>query len=517
MLKKFVWTLALSVFSLSVVSSEEIPYGLTLRDTKEKFTIFTEGSVADDIQVSEDGMVSWVATARKGAGGGVAFYVKSTKEEINIGNYESVDLELDYSIVEGLWNETAMNPGFAMRILPWDSTGLFGGFEELEYFETDAPSGTLYHHIDIPSDFVDRLLTSSDMDSVLGFAIKFNDYERGNTTGDQLKVTLKNVTFNAKEGAAEDQAFDDGLTESQRGSVVEIYYPSRDYTVEASALTDLDRYEKHGWVYLPAGYDATDVNTKYPLLILLHGGGQNENTWGLTNKGRGGKIKGYMDRGMASGEVEKFILVVVTGIASKLWGPNGGGRDRAGCNAFGSEVRGDLLPYMRANFKVKEGRDYIGMAGLSMGGGQTVSIGVQECLDLISHFGTFSIKGAHKECMDSSNNNNEAPDNIGFIHEMDAKPEFQGLKIHNYYAICGSQDPLCNAFFSDYVEDMSKWDRIENFESYVYPGGTHDFPVWYKGFNDFIHMVFKSKETEPPVTKKHTVVKKITKCRVKKY
>jgi len=496
---KLSWTVALSLLSLSVVSCEN---GLTLRDKTEKFTIFTDGSVADDIVEADDGSVSWVATASGGAGGGVAFYVNPNKDEINIANYKSIDLEFDYSIIEGKWNETAMVPGFAFRILPWDSSGLFGGYEELEYFESDAPSGSLTHSIEIPSDFADRIVATSDFDSVLGFALKFNDYERGNERGDQLKVTLKSVKFNAKENAPEDKPFDDGLTDAQRGTVVNMYYPTRDYTVDEADLTDADRYEKHAWVYLPAGYDAADKDTKYPLFILLHGGGQNEHSWGLSDKGRGGKIKGYMDRGMADGSVEKFVLVAANGIASKNWGPNGSGTDMVGSDAFEGELRNDLLPYIRANFNIKEGRDNVALAGLSRGGGQTLNIGVQYCLDLFSQFAGFSVP---KEIFDD------------YVSGINAR--FPGLTIHNFYLICGTQDPYCVDLFPVFSKQMQEWEKVENFKNYVYIDGTHDFPVWYKGFYDFIHMIFKNQETatiETPVTPVRTVVKKVTKCRVKK-
>ena len=222
-------------------SSEEISYGITLCDKKEKFTIFTDGSLATDIIQAEDGSVSWIATAAGGAGGGVSFYIKANKEEINIANYESIDIELDYSAVEGKWDANAKNPGFCLRILPWDSSGIFGGFEDLEYFESEAKSGTLKRNIKIPSDFSEKVKTSCDFDSILGFSVKFDDYKRGNKDGDQLKVQLKNVKFNRKEGAGEDKAFDDGLKESQRGSVIEIHYPTRDYIIDESALTDADK------------------------------------------------------------------------------------------------------------------------------------------------------------------------------------------------------------------------------------------------------------------------------------
>ena len=443
----------------------------------ERFSIFTEGSFASNIVQAEDGSVSWGATAAGGAGGGVSFYVKSNKKEINIANYESIDIELDYSTVENKWDPNAKNPGFCLRLLPWDSTGLFGGFESVEYIDTEAKSGTLKQNIKIPSNFSEKIISSCDFDSVLGFAIKFNDYQRGNKNGDQLKVKLKNVKFNPKEKAYKDKEFEDGLKDSDRGYVVEIYYPTRDYTVDASALTDTDKYKKHAWVYLPAGYNASDKNTKYPVFILLHGFNQNENTWGLSNKGRGGRIKGFMDRGMASDKVKKFILVTATGVASKKWGPNGAGNDFKGYQAFKGELRDDLLPYLRANFNIEDNRDGVALAGLSMGGGQTFNIGIAECLDLISNFAGFS--GALFGNAES------------FIEKIDANQQFNNLKIHNLYMICGDADFLVYKSFPSCVKALKKWKRIENFKDYTYPEGTHDFPVWFKGFNDFIQMVFK--------------------------
>lgn len=444
--------------------------GVILGDSFQGFSILEQSSVTD-VTVNADGSVSYIATAAGGAGGGVAFYVKADKTEINIANYESIDIELDYAPVEGAWNAAAQNPGFALRILPWDSTGIFGGYEDMEYFDSDALSGTLKKTVVVPENFAEKIKSSSDYDSILGFGIKFNDYQRGNTDGDKLAVTVKSVKFNKKAAAPADKAFDDGLTDAQRGSVVSISYPTKDYAAGANAAS----YEKHAWVYLPAGYDAADTATKYPVFVLLHGFGQNENTWGLTDKGRGGKIKGYMDRGMASGDVKKFILVVANGIASASWGPNGAGMDFNGFNVFGGELRNDLLPYMRANFNVADGRENVALAGLSMGGGQTFTIGMGECLDLVSYFGAFSaaLFGTSEE----------------FIAGVEAK--FPDYKINQLYMICGDADGLVYGTFPGYVDALSKWSKIAKFDSEVYEGGTHDFPVWYRGFNHFIPMLFK--------------------------
>lgn len=443
----------------------------------EAFTIYKEGSAAADIKVNEDGSVEWIATAASGGGGGVSFYMNEEKTEINIANYESIELDIEYSPVDSKWNDSAKNPGFCMRMLTWDSTGIFGGYEDLEYFDSEAREGSLTHTIEIPANFANKVISSCDFDGLKGFALKFNDYERGNTDGDQLKVKLNRVKFVAKKKAPADIPVP-RLPESKKGTVQSIYYPTQDYTVAENA----PKYEKHGWVYLPAGYDANDKDTKYPVFILLHGFGQNENTWGLSDKGDGGKIKGFMDRRMANGEAEKFILVCVTGVASSNWGPNGGGFDFNGFNAFGGELRNDLLPYIRANYNVAEGRDNVALAGLSMGGGQTMNIGIGQCLDLISWFGAFSaaIFNSAEE----------------YIPSVEAA--FPEENINYLYMICGDADSLVIDGVRGVVNYIKTngWDKLgekgkERFTYVEVPGGTHDFPVWYQGFKEYITYIFK--------------------------
>ena len=68
-------SIMLSIFTLAVISCQEITYGITLRDKKEKFSIFSEGSAASEIVQAEDDSVSWISTAAGGGGGGVSFIV----------------------------------------------------------------------------------------------------------------------------------------------------------------------------------------------------------------------------------------------------------------------------------------------------------------------------------------------------------------------------------------------------------------------------------------------------------
>ena len=112
-----------------------------------------------------------------------------------------------------------------------------------------------------------------------------------------------------------------------------------------------------------------------------------------------------------------------------------------------------------------------------MGGVQTFNIGIVECLDLISHFGGFS--GYLSE---------EATE---FMNKIDSNKKYTFFKIHNLYMTCGDADQIAYTAFPGLVKDLRNWARVENFKAYTYIGGTHDFPVWFKGFKDFIYMIFK--------------------------
>lgn len=445
----------------------------------EKIADFTAERVFDGSQVSNitynaDGTVTYTASAA-GSGTGAVFYIKADKSVINASNYESVDIELVCSPVTGSWKTGAANPGFGFRLYTPEATGFWSGFEDIEYFGLgDKEYGTLTKTIQIKDEWVKNYKDSCDNDDIIGFALKFNAYENGHDESDLLRVQIKKVQFNKKAGAPEDKKTDDGLTDAQRGTVKLINYPTHDYVnLNEDGTTKVD-YEKPAYVYLPAGYDPADKETKYPIFVLMHGFGQNWTTWGLTDKGTGGKIKGYMDRGMASGDVEKFILVVPTGVADASWSDMSGNSFN-GYNAFGPELRKDLIPYMEENFNVRTDRDGRAMAGLSMGGGQTFNIGIGECLDLFSYFGAFSAA--------------TFTGSADYMADVDKK--FPELKIHQLYMICGDADSLVYGGFQDYVAAMPKWEKVEKFNSEVYEGGTHDFPVWYRGFKHVIPLLFK--------------------------
>ncbi len=261
------------------------------------------------------------------------------------------------------------------------------------------------------------------------------------------------------------------IDDPSKGRIVSIKYSSKDYEKGGNTKTN-----KPAYVYLPAGYDAKDTTKKYPILFLMHGIGGTEAEWGMT--GNLSRIKKYMDQKIASGEVEPFIIVTPNGRSNS----NFTNCDFNNMNAFyffGSELRNDLIPYMEANYNVSNDRNDRAMAGLSMGGMQTINIGLCESLDLISWFGAFS----------AAPTSNEAATTKSILEE-----KFADYDVNYFYNICGTEDTIALDSATKAVKDLDKiCDKFvdgENF-AWITQAGSHGFDIWYPGFEAFAKIIFK--------------------------
>ena len=163
------------------------------------------------------------------------------------------------------------------------------------------------------------------------------------------------------------------------GTIEHITYQSKNYYGDGAVN------EKKANVYLPAGYDKSDKSKKYKVLYLMHGIGGDENEWGM--KDEKSLVKKMMDNLAEKGDIEPFIIVTPNGRSGSDPDPN---KTYLAFYKFGEELRNDLIPYMDSHYNTYADRDHRAMAGLSMGGMQTINIGICECLDLISYFGAFS-------------------------------------------------------------------------------------------------------------------------------
>ena len=129
-------------------------------------------------------------------------------------------------------------------------------------------------------------------------------------------------------------------------------------------------------VYTPPDY-ATSAQ-RYPVLYLLHGGGDNDLSWLMA-----GRANFIFDNLIAAGKAKPMIVVMPAGHTT----PGQGGAPAA--DAFARDLLGDVMPYVERNYRTLPRREQRAIAGLSMGGQQTLNVGLTN-LDRFSYLGVFS-------------------------------------------------------------------------------------------------------------------------------
>ena len=256
------------------------------------------------------------------------------------------------------------------------------------------------------------------------------------------------------------------------GTVSKISYPSRDYTGDQAEVT------KFAVVYLPPDYDP---DSHYDLLILCHGIGGNENEWGFMNPFCIGK--NVVDHLILNGEIGPMIIVMPNGRSTANY-MDSSMNNAASFYPFGKELRNDLIPYMDAHYAtcgamtpgdLPAGRDHRAMAGLSMGGMQTINIGLCECLDIISAFGAFSA----------------APTSYTSAVIAAKLAAFPEEPIRYFYNICGTEDSIAYDSASKAAKQITQYTDRLNGDNFCWQErkGGHDFNIWNLGLYNFVRIL----------------------------
>jgi enterochelin esterase-like enzyme len=145
-------------------------------------------------------------------------------------------------------------------------------------------------------------------------------------------------------------------------------------------------------VYTPPGYEMN--RERYPVFYLLHGAGDVDDSW--SSVGRAGLI---LDNLIAANTAKPMIVVMpaghVNGAGAALGAPVPAAATQAmpgigtGPDPFASDFMADLLPYVEKNYRVLTDRQSRAIAGLSMGGNQTLNIAIPH-LEKFAYIGVFS-------------------------------------------------------------------------------------------------------------------------------
>ena len=255
----------------------------------------------------------------------------------------------------------------------------------------------------------------------------------------------------------------------------------RPYTSKALGLS------RTIWVYTPPSYDK---GKDFPVLYLLHGGGDIESGWTMI-----GRANNILDNLIAEGKAKPMVIVMPLGhTLQSFWaGPSrayvnpnapapgappaaaGGGRGTPGpqgLNAFARDLTEDIIPLVESTYKVSKRPDDRAIAGLSMGGGLTMNVAFNKP-ELFRYVGIMSIGGANAEA--------QYPD---FFAKSDAiNKQFKLL-----WLAIGKDDALIGGG-AKALDDVLTSKGIKH--TYLVTDGRHEWTVWRNHLNMLAPLLFK--------------------------
>lgn len=249
------------------------------------------------------------------------------------------------------------------------------------------------------------------------------------------------------------QGFDVERSDIPKGKIDTVTYESVTVGTNRKAL-----------VYTPPAFSR---KKKYPVLYLLHGIGGDENEW---LKGANPQV--ILDNMYADGKLAPMIVVMPNGRAMKDDRAVGNMFDSAKVQAFSTfekDLLSDLIPFIEKGYPVLKNRESRAIAGLSMGGGQSLNFGLGN-LDTFAWVGGFS-----------SAPNTRSPELLV------PNPQAARDKLKVLWISCGDDDNLIR--FSQQTHDYLVRKDVPHIY-YLEPGG-HDFKVWKNGLYMFSQLLFK--------------------------
>lgn len=231
---------------------------------------------------------------------------------------------------------------------------------------------------------------------------------------------------------------------------------------------------RQAYVYTPPGYDS-DSSRRYPVLYLQHGAGEDGRGWV-----KQGRMNLIMDNLIAEGRAQPMLVVMETGYTAVPSTPgaaaapaSGGGAE----NAFAQLVIDDLIPMIDSTYRTLPDRLTRAMAGLSMGGGQTMQITFTN-LDRFAWIGAFS--GAFGRGFDLATSYG------GVLSD----PERMNRDVRLLYFSAGTGEASFHQTATAAAASL-KQAGLTNVEFYESHGTSHEWQTWRRSLHDFVPRLFR--------------------------
>lgn len=224
------------------------------------------------------------------------------------------------------------------------------------------------------------------------------------------------------------------------------------------------------YVYTPAGYDSK-TNERYPVLYLFHGGGEDETGW--PNQGKTDHI---MDNLIAEGKAKPMLIVMDKGYATKPGEVPAAGQGRTAPSTTLEEVViSELMPMIDSNFRTLTDRKNRAMAGLSMGGGITMRITMNN-LDKFAYIGGFS----------GGSRINQGEEIKTMYKGVMADPKVFNEKVKVLFFSTGSVE-------GPRVKESSEKFKAAGINNIYYesPGTAHEWLTWRRSLHEFAPLLFR--------------------------
>jgi enterochelin esterase family protein len=245
------------------------------------------------------------------------------------------------------------------------------------------------------------------------------------------------------------------------------------------------------FVYTPPGYDAHRAQP-YPVLYLLHGLGDDAERW-LTG---GGGANNILDNLIAQRKAVPMIVVAPLGYGTSK-GP-AGGRTAENITGYTKILLDEVMPMVDKAYNVSRKREQRAIAGLSMGGAESLYVGLNH-LDTFAWIGAFSSApmlwppAAAAAAPSSTAGRGRTPppiDPAAFPKTFPALDTKANSRIRMLWIVCGTADGLIgvNRQFKDWLRSKG----VQFTEEEV-PDVGHVWPLWRQNLTDMVPRLFQAK------------------------